>query len=52
MTDEEKVIVEGLCKRINDEQDPVEFSRLVAELNGLLDEAQERLDQRRKKRNA
>jgi HSP90 family molecular chaperone len=44
MTDEEKVIIDNLCKRIADEQDPTEFTKLVKELNDLLEDKHERLN--------
>jgi len=44
MTDEEKVIIDNLCKRIADEQDPIEFTRVVKELNDLLENKLEPLE--------
>jgi hypothetical protein len=48
VTDEEKIIIDKLCKRIGVEQDPVEFTRLVTELNDLLENKQDRLDHKPK----
>jgi hypothetical protein len=48
MTDEEKVIIDNLCKRIADEQDPIEFTKLVKELNDLLENEHERLNHKSK----
>jgi hypothetical protein len=44
VTDEEKMIIDRLCKRIAVEQDPVEFTGLIKELNDLLKNKQERFD--------
>jgi len=44
MTDAEKIIIDKLCEGIADEQDPIEFTRLVKELNDLLENELERLD--------
>jgi hypothetical protein len=48
LSDEEKIIIDKLCKRIAVEQDPVEFTRLVTELNDLLENKQEGLDHKPK----
>lgn len=45
-TDEEKTIIDRLCKQIADEQDPIEFTRLVKELNDLLENTHQRLDRK------
>ena len=37
MTDEEKITTDNLCKQIAGEHDPVEFTRLVMELNDRLE---------------
>lgn len=44
MTPEERVQVEALCKRIQEEQDPAAFTELVMQLNDLLEHKQGRLD--------
>jgi hypothetical protein len=38
MTPEEKKTLTETCERIQEEQDPIEFQRLVVELLGLLEE--------------
>jgi hypothetical protein len=44
MTNEERALVETLCKRIVEEQDPVVFNKLVAQLNDLLERKQQKLE--------
>jgi hypothetical protein len=39
MTPEERAEVREICKRIADEQDPVEFQRLIVEFLDALDRA-------------
>ena len=39
MSPEEKAEVREICKRISEEQDPVEFQRLIVELLDALDRA-------------
>lgn len=43
MTDDEKTAVNKVCKRIVEEQDPVVFNTLVAQLNDLLERKQQKL---------
>jgi hypothetical protein len=38
MTSEEKKTLTEMCERIQEEQEPIEFQRLVVELLGLLEE--------------
>jgi hypothetical protein len=44
MTNEEKTVVNALCQRIVEEQDPVVFNTLVAQLNDLLERKQQKLE--------
>jgi len=44
MTDEGKTGVNKVCKRIVEEQDPVLFNTLVAQLNDLLERKQQKLE--------
>jgi hypothetical protein len=44
MTNEERALVEALCKRIVEEQDPLVFNKLVAQLNDLLERKQQKLE--------
>jgi hypothetical protein len=42
MTDEDKTLVNKLCKRVVEEQDPVVFTTLVAQLNDLLERKEQK----------
>jgi hypothetical protein len=44
MTDDEKSILNKLCKRVVEEQTPEVFDELVVELNDLLERKQQRLE--------
>jgi hypothetical protein len=44
MTNEEKAVVDALCKRIVEEQHPELFTKLVAQLNDLLELKQQKLE--------
>jgi hypothetical protein len=43
MTPDEREQINYLCKRIESEQDPVTFNRLVEELNDLLEAKRSRI---------
>ena len=43
MTPDEREQINYLCKRIESEQDPIAFERLLRELNDLLETKQSRL---------
>ena len=48
MTPEEKAAIEALCKQIAIEKDPAIFTKLVAELNDLLEQKEHRLESKPK----
>jgi hypothetical protein len=51
MTNEEGAAMNDICRRIAEEKDPAPFHHLVVQLNDLLENRQNRLEDRKSKVN-